>query len=113
MGGLIMVYIPKNITTTVYSSSLLVKQTSGILYSILGYNSGLSDQFIQVHDINYIPNDGAIPSVIFRVPPQSNFSFDLGESGRGFANGIVICNSSTSTTKTLGSADCWFDVRYR
>lgn len=101
-----------NATTTAYAASLLVKAGAGILYSITGYNSKTSGQFIHVHDSASIPADAAVPKIIFYVPPQSNFSFDTAPFGRAFTTGIVICNSSTGPTKTLGSTDCWFDVQY-
>jgi hypothetical protein len=34
-------------------------------------------------------------------------------AGRLFANGITVCNSSTAVTKTIGSANCLFDITYR
>lgn len=105
--------IPTNITTTNYSSSLIVKTSSGTLHNITGYSSSLSEQFIQIFDTNTLPADGATPKIIFIISAKSNFSFDLGTNGRYFYNGIVICNSSTSDTKTIGSNDCWFDVQYK
>lgn len=101
-----------NATTTAYAASLLVKAAPGVLYSITGYNSKTSGQFIQIHDSANIPADATVPKIIFYVPPQSNFAFDTAPFGRAFTVGIVICNSSTGPTKTLGSADCWFDVQY-
>jgi hypothetical protein len=59
-----------------------------------------------------LPDDAAIPKVIIVVPASSNFSIDFGEHGRVFNNGVVICNSSTGPTKTIGLADCWFDTQY-
>ena len=100
-------------TTTAYANSLVVKASAGVLYSISGYNSKASGQFIQIHDANAVPADTAVPKIIFWVAAQQNFSFDLSVYGRGFANGIIICNSSTGPTKTLGSTDCWFDVLYK
>jgi hypothetical protein len=38
--------------------------------------------------------------VLFGLPP------------RFFNNGIVVANSSTSATLTIGAADCWFDCQY-
>lgn len=106
-------YQPTNATTTAYAASLIVKAAAGALYSITGYNSRTSTQFIQIHDSATLPANGAVPRVIFSVPAQSNFSFDLNPYGRYFATGIVICNSSTGPTTTIGAADCWFDAQYR
>lgn len=104
---------PSNATTTAYAASLIVKASAGTLYSITGYNSGNVTQFIQIHDSATLPADGSIPKVIFIVPPLSNFSFDLTPFGRSFASGIVVCNSSTGPTKTIGSANCWIDAQYK
>lgn len=106
------VFSPANATTTAYAASLMVKEFPGNLYSVVGYNSKTSSQFIQVHDTNMVPDDGAVPSVIFRVPAESNFSYSADKFGRFFANGIYVCNSSTGPVKTIDSNDCWFDVGY-
>ena len=98
-------------TTLSFSNSLIIKSSAGFLYTLTGYSSKSTDQFIQLHDSATVPADTAIPKVIFRVPANSNFSFDLGMYGRVFANGIVVCNSSTPTTKAIGAADCWFDAQ--
>ena len=101
-----------NATTTAYATNLVVKATAGTLYVVTGFNSKTTGQFIQIHDATALPADASVPKIIFYVAGNSNFSFDLGEYGRAFANGIVICNSSTGPTKTIGAADCWFDVQY-
>lgn len=103
---------PKNATVAAYAASKVIKNAAGTLRSVSGYNSKAAPQFIQLHDAAALPADTAVPAVILFVGAQSNFSFDFGLSGRSFANGIVVCNSSTGPTKTIGAADCWFDGQY-
>ena len=51
---------------------------------------------------------------IFPLPvaTKTQVSAYYGPMGRVFHQGLVLCNSSTDTTKTIGSADCFFDVQY-
>jgi len=102
-----------NANTTAYAASIIAKASAGVLYMITGFNSRASGQFIQLHDSATLPVDASVPKLIFYVEAKSNFSLDMGKYGRYFTTGIVICNSSTGPTKTIGAADCWFDVQYK
>lgn len=95
-------------STTVYANSLIAKASAGKVYNIVGYNSKITGQFIQIHNSATVPADGAVPVIIFYVAALSNFSLDYGVYGKSFTSGISICNSLTGPTKTSGSADCWF-----
>lgn len=95
-----------------YESSRVAKNSGGVVYGVLGYNSRSSAQFIQVFNAAVLPPDGAIPVFIYVVAASSNFSLDLGDRGKYFSQGIVVCNSTTGPTKTIGAADCWFNVSY-
>lgn len=98
-------------TTPAYATSLVVKAAAGILYGVTGYNSKGTPQFLQIHDAAALPADTAVPKIVISVPASSSFALEFG-MGRGFANGIVICNSSTGPTKTIGAADIWVDAQY-
>lgn len=106
------VLLPTNSTSTAYQASRVVKATPGVLLGVTGYNSKATAQFIQLHDAVSLPADGGVPVITISVAGTSNFSLDLGVYGRYFPTGIVICDSSTGPTKTIGAADCWFDVQY-
>ncbi len=102
----------KNTTTTAYAASLVISTTPKTrLCGLSGYNSLASTQFIQIHDAASLPANAAVPKIIFEVAASSKFAIDFGANPRTFDTGIVVCNSSTGATKTIGSADCWFDAQ--
>ena len=95
-----------------YVASQVVKASPGAIFRISGYNSKASAQFIQLHDAATLPTNTAIPKIVFAVAATSNFDYNFGEKGRFCGTGIVVTNSSTCPTKTIGSADCFFNVEY-
>jgi hypothetical protein len=95
-----------------YEASHIVIRGEGRLYRLSGFSAKTSAQFIQLHDASEVPADGTAPELVITVEASSEFAIDFGEGGRGFYDGIVVCNSSTGPTKTAGAADCWFDVVY-
>jgi hypothetical protein len=87
--------------------------TGGIrVYGFTVYSSNVAAQFVLVFDRSVLPADSAIPLFAIPVAATSQVSAYYGPMGRIFGQGIVLCNSSTATTKTIGAADCFFDVQY-
>jgi len=103
--------LPLNVHSNAYVASIFVKSGPGYLCGFTVYNSKTSSQFIQVFDAATLPADGAIPAVFFSVAQSADKGVDW-IPARTFLTGCVICNSSTGPTKTIGSADCWFDVQF-
>lgn len=104
--------LPLNVWSGALAASMVVKSGNGTLFGISGINNKNAAQYIQIHDSSTVPADGAVPCIVITVPTVTNFSMSWVIPGRYFARGIVICNSSTLATKTIGSADCWFDAQY-
>ena len=96
------------ISSTAYEASHVLKASPGTLVSLVGYNSGAA-QFIQIYNSATLPANGAAPAYTFAVGAAQNFSLDA-PTGIPFTVGIVVGNSSTGPTKTIGGADCYFSA---
>lgn len=112
MGSNVSAAAPDNTTTTALAASLVVKAVAGTLYGLSGYNNLGVAQYLQVHDAASLPADASVPKVTFAIAANSNFSLDFGLRGRKFDTGIVVSNSTTLATKTIGAANCWIDAQY-
>ena len=82
------------------------------LHRLMATNMNGSTRYIQVFDSATLPADGAVPLLIFPLATLTSISppIDFGVYGQTFVNGIVVCNSSTEATKTIGSADSFFNL---
>jgi hypothetical protein len=97
------------VSVIAFINNLVAKVGACELHGITGYNNSDTAQFIQVFDLAALPADGETPKIILQADPKSNFSY-TGVKGVKFTNGIVICNSSTPESKTIGANDCWFNA---
>jgi hypothetical protein len=76
------------------------------------YSTKASSQFLNVFDANTVPADASVPLFSWPLAANNGVGFAFPGNGRRFKTGLVLCNSSTDATKTIGSADCFFDVQY-
>lgn len=83
-----------------------------ILRGFAVHSTKTTAQYIQIHDAAALPSNGAIPLMTYPVEANAGVYADYGR-GRQFSNGMVICNSSTAATLTVGGADCLIDAQTR
>jgi hypothetical protein len=83
-----------------------------VVYGITIYNSNAAAQFIQFFDGSQVPADAAVPLFVWNLAAHSGVGFGWQPNGRQWQTGLVVCNSSTETAKTIGTADCFFDVQF-
>jgi hypothetical protein len=103
--------MPYNSTSSAYEKARKAASGPCKLFGLQGYNSGAA-QFVLVIDDEDTPADGAVPVIIIPAAATDSFSAYFGTAGRWFSRGIIVANSSTGPTLTIGAADCWFDVQY-
>lgn len=101
-----------SLASSALEASHVIKASAGRLFQLTGVNTKTSAQYIQVFNSTTVPADSTAPVLLAYVPAGANFSFDFGAIGRYFSTGIAVSNSSTAATKTIGSADCWFNAEY-
>jgi hypothetical protein len=103
--------LPDNFTNGKVSSSIVIPG-SIIVYGFVAYSTKGSAQFLNVFDLSSVPADTAVPLFSWPLAANNGVGVSYAPNGRWFKEGIVLCNSSTDATKTIGSADCLFDVQW-
>ena len=102
---------PLNFNTSRLANSVLVPGRV-VVYGVTIYSSNAAAQFFQFFDANTIPADASVPLFAWNVPSHSGVGFSWAPNGRQFQTGLVIVNSTTEATKTIGAADSFFDVQF-
>jgi hypothetical protein len=102
---------PLNFSANRLVSSIVVPGRI-VVYGFTAYSTKASSQFLNVFDANALPADTAVPLFSFALGANSGVGFGWQPNGRQFQTGLVLCNSSTDATKTIGSVDCFFDVQF-
>lgn len=82
------------------------------VYGFVVYSSLAAAQWIQYFDRDTLPADTSVPVIALPIAAKNQLSAYFGPMGRVFHQGLVLCNSTTDTTKTLGAVNCFFDVQY-
>ena len=104
-------HAPLNANSGAQAASLVVKTNAGILYGLTVYSNAVT-QWIQIFNVNQLPADASVPLIVFEITADTARTFDFGMYGRYFSTGIVVCNSTTDVTKTIGAANCIIDAQY-
>lgn len=102
---------PLNFNVGALRSSVVVPGRV-VVYGFTVYNTNAAAQFLNVFDASTLPAEGAVPLFSWALAAHTGVGFGWQPNGRQFQTGLVLCNSSTDATKTLGSADCFFDVQF-
>lgn len=97
--------------STALEASRVVLTSKGWLHGIFGRNGAVAQE-IQIFDLAAVPADTTFTPLSLPVAANQWFSFTFGD-GIPMANGIVVCNSTTANTKTLGAADTSFVCTFR
>lgn len=100
---------PSAAKVSALAASLVVKASAGKLFGFAGYST--TAQFIQVHNASSLPADTAVPDLVFPIEANKPFSIALARPHVA-GTGLVICNSTTGPTKTIGSANTWITAWY-
>ena len=104
--------LPRNAFNPALASSLVAFTGQGRVMGFSVSSTRASGQFIQVFNASSLPADGAVPLLSIDIATAAAKGVAFTPGGRWFTIGCILCNSSTQGSKTIGSADCLFDVQY-
>lgn len=93
------------------AANAVVATGPGWLYDIAGYNN--AEPYLHIHDAASQPANGTVPLLIIPITAATPQWFEKQfPGGLRFYTGLVICNSSTEETTTIGGATTQFVCNY-
>jgi|GEM_PF-3337838 len=101
---------PLVIASTAAEASHVIKGSAGTLYGFVAEST--VTQFIQIYDSTTLPADAVVPFLTVAITANVPVAVQFGDLGIRCATGIVIGNSTTYLTKTIGAANTLFNVQY-
>ena len=104
--------LQSNVNIGVLASHVVIP-SNVIIDGFSVYNSNAADQFLLLFEGGLVPGAGAVPLMAAKLPTKQASGFAFTPNGRFCENGLVLVNSSTDSTLTIGAADCFFDVQVR
>lgn len=108
--GITLVIVPYY--SAALEASAIIKASETKFYSITFVNTNGGTRYLQLFNSATLPADAVVPILTFPVATGVTFTYTTGEYPNLFSNGLVVCNSSTLASKTIGSADSLFYVQY-
>lgn len=104
--------LPRSAANPALAASWIPMEGAGRFIGVLVSSTKAGAQFFQLFDSGTLPANGTVPIASVDIASTSSKGLFYGEMGRWMDRGIVLANSSTMGSLTIGSADCIFDVQY-
>lgn len=104
-------YVPVNFNRGIVRASIVIPGHL-VVYGFTFTNTNAAAQNVLAFDAATLPADGTVPLLGTTCATSAAVGFSWAPQGREFLQGLVLCNSSTIASKTIGAADCLFDVQY-
>ena len=109
--GEISNYGPRNANDGALVASKIVRAGYALLFGVTLCNTNASTRYFMFFDAATVPANTAVPLFFIDVASNSAKGVSFIPS-RTFEAGIVIVNSTTATSLTIGSADSFIDAQY-
>jgi hypothetical protein len=103
---------PTNATSAAYEASRVVKASAGTLWGLSGYNNKSTGQFLQIHNSTTLPADGVRRPCCCTCSRKARSPSTSARAGAPSPPASWCATAAPAPTKTIGAADCWFDVQF-
>jgi hypothetical protein len=106
--------LPVQVNSNGLVPALVVKAGAGSLLGFTALSTNVGAAFIQLHDANAVPANGAVPVFAFPIAANPGLlgPITYGFYGHSFHTGMVLAASSTAAALTILTAVFLFEAQY-